>query len=148
MLQRITEAMKEAMKAGDKPRLSAIRMLRAALKEQEIAAGRPLEEDEVVRVIGRLIKQRKDAAEQYRKGGRDDLADKELFEAEVLAQWLPRQLDDRELAAAVDRACTELGADSIRAMGRVMGRLQQELAGRADMRRVSELVKARLTGGD
>ena len=144
MLQQITEAMKQAMKAKDKPRLSAIRMFRAALKEKEIAQGEPLDDAAVIQVATRMVKQRKDAAAQYADAGRNDLAEKELFEAEVVSQWLPRQMSADEIAAAVAEACTALSASSMRDMGKVMGLLQKQLAGRADMARVSAAVKQQL----
>ncbi len=144
MLQQIAEAMKQAMKAKDKARLSAIRMFRAALKEQEIAQGKPLDDAAIVQVAARMVKQRKDAAAQYADAGRNDLAEKELFEAEVVGQWLPRQLSAAEIADAVAEACRALSASSMRDMGKVMGWLQKRLAGRADMAQVSAAVKQRL----
>ncbi|MDX8409358.1 MAG: GatB/YqeY domain-containing protein [Mariprofundales bacterium] len=146
MIQQIIDAMKQAMKAGDKPRLSAIRMFRAALKDKEIAAGHALSDDEVVQVGTRLVKQRKDAATQYQEAARDDLADKELFEVEVISQWLPQPMDMAEIVAAVERACSQTGASSMRDMGKVMALLQKALAGRAEMTQVSALVKERLAG--
>ncbi len=147
MMQQIAEAMKSAMKAGDKPRLSAIRMFRSALKEKEIELGHDLRDDEVIQVAVRLVKQRKDAALQYRDAGRNDLADKELFEAEVIGTWLPRQMSDREIQSAVEEVCQRISASSMKEMGKVMGALQKELAGRADMRQVSAAVKQRLMNG-
>ena len=146
MIQQITDAMKQAMKAGDKPRLSAIRMFRAALKDQEIAAGHALSDDEVVQVGTRLVKQRKDAATKYQEAGRDDLAASEQFEVSVIAQWLPQPMDRDEMVAAVEDACSEMHASSMRDMGKVMGMLQKNLAGRAEMAQVSALVKERLAG--
>jgi len=146
MIEQITQAMKAAMKAHDKPRLSAIRMFRAALKDREIALGRPLAEADVVAVGTKLVKQRKDAAEQYLNAGREDLAQGEMFEIEVLSEWLPQAADAAEIAQTIDAACAQLGAASMRDMGRVMGLLQQQLAGRADMAQVSAAVKAKLAG--
>ncbi|MDQ6950292.1 MAG: GatB/YqeY domain-containing protein [Mariprofundales bacterium] len=146
MIQQITDAMKQAMKAGDKPRLSAIRMFRAALKDREIAIGHALTDEDVVAVGTRLVKQRKDAAVQYQKAEREDLAAGELFEVGVISQWLPQAMADTEVAQAVVAACGALSATSMRDMGKVMGVLQKQLAGRADMTRVSALVKEHLAG--
>jgi len=144
MLQQITEAMKTAMKAKDKPRLSAIRMFRAALKDKEIAQGKPLNDAAVIQVATRMVKQRKDAAAQYAEADRMDLAEKELFEVEVISQWLPQQLSREEVASAVAEACAAVSASSMRDMGKVMGVLQKQLVGRADMSQVSAVVKQQL----
>jgi len=146
MQQQITEAMKQAMRSRDKPRLSTIRMFRAALKDREIALGQPLDDGAVIQVATRMVKQRNDAASQFADAGRADLAEKELFEVEVISQWLPQQLAADAIATAVAEACATLAASSMRDMGKVMGLLQKELAGRADMSLVSAAVKQQLGG--
>lgn len=146
MLQQITDDMKAAMKSGDKQKLAAIRMFRAALKDKEIELGTALTEEDVVAVAGRLIKQRKDAANQYAEAGRDDLAEKELAEVTVLEAYMPEQLSDDDLADLVKQAIAESGAEGMRDMGKVMGILNARAKGRADMGKVSALVKQLLQG--
>ncbi|MDQ6979577.1 MAG: GatB/YqeY domain-containing protein [Mariprofundaceae bacterium] len=143
MLNQITADMKEAMKAGDKPRLNVIRMLRAALKDKEIAAGEALSTDDVIAVVGRLIKQRKDSATQYSDADRQDLADKELAEIEVLNVYMPAQMDEAAITQAVSEAIAASGASGMKDMGKVMGQLKA-LQGQADMGLVSAQVKALL----
>ncbi len=145
MLQRLVEDMKQAMKAGDKVRLSTIRMLRAAIKDREIELGYPLNEEEAVAVFNRLVKQRREAAKQYAEAGRDDLAEAELAELAVIEGYLPEQLSDAELEALVDSVIAETGAASMRDMGRVMAALKARAAGRADMGKLSGMVKSRLS---
>lgn len=145
MLKKLLEDMKEAMKAGDKPRLSAIRMLRAAVKDKEIELGHGLDDVEATAVFSRLVKQRLDAAKQYTDAGREDLARGELAEVEVIRAYLPEPLAEHELKAIVDTAIAEIGADSLRDMGKVMAIVKDKAEGRADMGKVSALVKARLT---
>jgi hypothetical protein len=146
LMQQITEEMKQAMKSGDKQKLAAIRMLRAAVKDAEIEVGHALTDDEVVTVVSKLIKQRRDAASQYAEAGRDDLRDKELAEVAVLEVYLPEQLSEEELAGLVAAAVAESGASSMRDMGNVMGVLRPKVQGRADMGQVSAMVKAALQG--
>lgn len=144
MLKQLTEDMKTAMKAGDKARLSCIRMLRAAIKEKEIELGRTPDETEVLAVLAKLVKQRNDAARQYSEAGRDDLKAQELAEAAVIQTYLPEPLSDEELAAMVEQAVNEAGATSMREMGKVMGLVKAKAEGRADMAKISALVKSRL----
>ncbi len=144
MLKQLVEDMKAAMKAGDKARLSAISMLRAAIKDREIELGHALSDDEAMAVFSRLVKQRRDAARQYADAGRDDLAASELAEVEVIQAYLPEPLSDEELAQLVESAIAETGASSMRDMGRVMGIVKARAAGRADMGKLSGLVKAKL----
>jgi len=145
MLKQLLEDMKAAMKSGDKPRLSAIRMLRAAVKDKEIELGHGLDEVEATAVFARLVKQRLDAARQYTDAGREDLAANELAEAEIIKAYLPEPLAEHELVAMVEGAIAESGADSIRDMGKVMAIVKDKAAGGADMGKLSALVKARLT---
>jgi len=143
MLNQITADMKEAMKAGDKPRLNVIRMLRAALKDKEIETGQALSTDDVIAVVGKLIKQRKDSATQYSEADRQDLADKELAEIEVLDVYMPEQMDEAAITQAVSAAIAASGANGMKDMGKVMGQLKA-LQGKADMGLVSAQVKALL----
>lgn len=145
MQNQLNDDMKAAMKAKDKLRLSAIRMLRAAVKEKEIELGRGLDESECIAVFSRLLKQRRDAAGQYADAGRPDLQEKELAEAEIIQAYLPEQLGDDELAAMVSRAIADTSAAGMRDMGKVMAAVREKAQGRADMGKLSALVKASLT---
>jgi uncharacterized protein YqeY len=143
---RITDDMKAAMRARDAERLSAIRMLLAAIKQREVDERIVADDPLVLATVEKLIKQRRDAIAQFEAGGRDDLVAKESAELKVLAAYLPQQMSEAEIAAAVEAAVAESGASGAAAMGKVMALLKQRLAGRADMGRVSALVKARLAG--
>ena len=145
--EQIVEDMKNAMRAHDAPRLSAIRMLLAAVKQREVDDKADPTDEMIHGVIGKLVKQRRDSVAQYLKGGRQDLADKESFEIEVLSAYLPRQMTDDEIRKVVAEAVAAAGATDMSAMGRVMGIVKGKTAGRADMGRVSALVRAALTAG-
>ncbi len=147
LVERITADMKAAMKAGDRARLSAIRMLRAAIKDREIELGHALSDEEAFALMARLVKQRREAARQYQGAGRDELAARENAEAEIYQAYLPAQLADDELMPLVDRAIADMGAAGMRDMGRVMAALRPKVQGRADMGRLSAMVKARLSAG-
>ena len=138
---KIEADMKDALKTGAKDKLSTLRMLSAALKNKQIEKRRPLTEDEVLETVRSLMKQRKDSIEQFTKGGRQDLADKEQAEVVVLEAYLPAQMSREELEAMVKTAVAESGAQGAKDMGKVMKVLVPMLAGRADGRLVSELVK-------
>ena len=144
MLDQLTDDMKAAMKARDKPLLSAIRMLRAAMKDKEIEVGHELDEAEGLAVVSRLLKQRKDSARQYADAGRIDLTAAELAEVEILQAYLPEQLNENDIAAIVDQAIIASGATSMRDMGKVMAIAKGQAQGCADMGKLSALVKARL----
>jgi len=146
MLQQITDDMKQAMRDKNKVKLGVIRMLRAALKDYEIKIGKDLSPEDVIAVVSKAIKQRKDAATQYTEAERADLAEKELAEIECLQVYLPKQLSDDEVAEAVQLAVSESGATSMRDMGSVMGILRPKLDGRTDMGVASALVKEALQG--
>jgi hypothetical protein len=146
LTEQITDEMKQAMKAGDKLKLGAIRMLRAALKDKEIELSSALSEEDVIAVVGRMIKQRKDAANQYSEAGRDDLAAKELEEVRVYEVYMPAQLSEEEVTAIVCEAVASSGAEGMRDMGKVMGVIRPKLQGKADMGMVSALVKQQLQG--
>jgi len=142
--QQITEDMKNAMRARDTTRLSAIRLLLAAMKQREVDERIELDDAAVVAIVERLLKQRKDSFSQYQAAGRHDLADQEAFEIEVLTAYMPQQLAAEEIAGLVRQAVAETGAAGPRDMGKVMAWLKPKLAGRADMNSVSGLVKSAL----
>jgi uncharacterized protein YqeY len=144
--ERITEDMKTAMRARDTARLSALRLLLAALKQREVDERKTLSDADVVAVIEKMLKQRRDSIEQFEAAKRQDLADAEKFEVSVLQAYMPQALSDADLQAAVAQAIQDSGATGPQDMGKVMGVLKPALAGRADMGKVSALVKARLAG--
>lgn len=141
---RISEDMKVAMKARDSVRLGAIRLLLAALKQKEVDERVELDDAAVVAVVEKLTKQRKDSVTQYEAAGRQELADAEKFEIEVLAAYLPEKMAADDVAAVVAAAIAETGALGPADMGKLMAVLKPRLAGRADMAEVSKLVKAKL----
>lgn len=141
----ITNDMKAAMKGGDKPRLGVIRLILAAIKQQEVDNRIELDDTQVLVVLDKMLKQRKDSLEQYQNAGRQDLADQESFEIDVIKGYLPAQLSEAEIDSAIAAAIAESGAASVRDMGKVMGLLKPKLQGRADMGQVSGLIKQRLS---
>ncbi len=141
----LTTAMKEAMKAKDSLRLNTIRQVKSAIKNKEIEAGSALDDQGVIAMISTLVKQRRESAQVYREGGRDDLAEKEDQELLILQDFLPAQLSEDEIKALIEEAVAETGAASMREMGKVMKIVSAKTLGRADGRVVSELVKARLS---
>lgn len=141
----LTSAMKDAMRAKDKLRLGTIRMAQAAVKQKEIDDRVELTDADVLSILTKLVKQRDDAAAQYRDADRLDLAETEEAEAEILKTFLPSPLTNDELAALIDQAVTETGASSMAQMGAVMGWLKPKVTGRADMGRLSGQIKARLS---
>ena len=142
----ITEDMKTAMRAKDAPRLSSIRLLLAALKQREVDERIELTDTDVLAIIEKMIKQRRDSIEQFEKGARQDLADKEQFEITVLQGYMPAAMSAAEVDAAVTDAISSSGAKLMADMGKVMALLKPRLAGRADMGKVSALVKTKLSG--
>ena len=144
LTQQITDDMKTAMKAKDSVALGAIRMLRAAIKDKEIGLGKTADDADVIAVVGKLIKQRKDAASQYADAGRPELAEKENAEITVLEAYLPEQMSDDEITALVADAVAATGATSMKDMGAVMAIVREKAAGSADMGKVSAAVKAAL----
>ncbi|WP_026686262.1 GatB/YqeY domain-containing protein [Azovibrio restrictus] len=141
---RITEDMKTAMKAKETVRLGAIRLLLAAIKQKEVDEQIELDETGIVAVIEKMTKQRKDSLSQYEAAGRTDLAEVERAEITVLAAYLPEKMGEAEINAAIDAAAAATGAASAADMGKLMGVLKPQLAGKADMALVSKLVKAKL----
>lgn len=134
------------MRARDAARVSALRLLLAALQQREVDERVQLGDAEVVAVVERLIKQRRESIAQFEKAGRSDLVEAEKFELRVLSGYLPQQLGDAEIAQAVEAALAESGASGSKDMGKVMALLKSRLAGRADMAKVSTLVKSKLSG--
>ena len=143
---RLTEDMKQALKAGDKSRLSVVRMALAAIKQREVDDRVELDHGEIVGVIEKMIKQRRESASQYRSGNREDLAKKEEGEVEVLSNYLPEPLSDAEIEALIGQAIEVSGAQTLRDMGKVMGQIKVKAQGRVDMGQVGERVKALLGG--
>ena len=141
----LSEDMKSAMRAKDSEKLATIRLINAAIKQREVDERIELGDDQVLSVIEKMIKQRKDSITQFEAGGRQDLADKEKSEITVLAAYMPAQMSEAELQAEVAAAVTQAGASGPQDMGKVMAVLKPKLAGRADMTAVSALVKAALT---
>ena len=136
--------MKQAMRSGDKARLGVIRMALAAIQQREVDERIELDDAAVLGVIEKMIKQRRESVEQYRAGGREDLAEKEAAEVELLTGYLPEPLTAAELDALIEAAIAGTGATSMKDMGRVMAQLRAEAQGRADMAALSAQVKARL----
>ena len=141
---RITEDVKTAMKAGDKARVSTLRLLTAEMKQREVVDAVELTDAVVIAAIEKMIKQRRDSENQYRNGNRPELADKEAAEITVLAAYLPQQLSEAEVTALIGQAIAETGAAGAKDMGKVMAWLKPKVAGRADMGKLSGLIKAKL----
>jgi uncharacterized protein YqeY len=145
--ERINEEIKAAMRAGETRKRDAIRLLLAAIKQKEVDERIVLDDAAIVAVIDKMLKQRRDSITQYEAAGRNDLADAEKYEAELLTTYMPAGLSADEIAAEVAAAIAATSAAGPGDMGKVMGLLKPKLAGRADMTEVSKLVKARLAGG-
>ena len=143
---KLTSDMKEAMKSGDKTRLSVVRMLRAELKNAQIAAGEPLSEEQEQKVVASYAKKRREAREQCLQIGREDLAEKEKLEHSITMSYLPAQLDEAELKSIIEKAIEETGAQGPKDMGRVMKAAIAVVGGRAEGSTVSGLVKKMLSG--
>lgn len=142
--QQITEDMKTAMRAKEAPRLAAIRLLLAAMKQREVDERIELSDEQIVTVIEKMLKQRRDSISQYEAAGRQDLADVEKFEVSVLQAYMPQPLSDAEVEALVAAAVVSSGAAGVKDMGKVMAAVKPQVAGRADMGKVSALIKAKL----
>ena len=147
---RLNTSVKQAMRDKDSARLSTLRLINAAIKDRDIAARGDGNEDgvgddEVLGILGKMVKQRRDTAKTYEEGGRLDLAERELSEIGVIEEFLPRKLSDDEVKDAVDAAVSETGASSIRDMGRVMGALKSKYTGQMDFGAVGGMVKDRLS---
>jgi len=142
---RINDDVKVAMKAKDKPRLGVLRLITAAIKQREVDERITLDDDQVLAVLEKMIKQRKDSIAQYEKAGRDELAQQEAFEIGIIQAYLPEQLSDAEIDGLIAEAISSSGAASMKDMGKVMGLLKPQLAGRADMGQVSQIIKKQLS---
>ena len=145
--QQLTEDMKAAMRGGDKHKLGVIRLMLAAVKQREVDERVELDDAQVLAVLEKMLKQRKDSISQYVAAGREDLAEVERAEITVIEAYLPSKLSEAELDALIEAAIAETGASSARDMGKVVGVVKAKAAGRADMGDVSKLVKQRLSGG-
>lgn len=143
---KIADDMKTAMKAREAQRLSGIRLLLAAIKQREVDERKELSDAEVISVLEKMIKQRRDSIEQFLAAGRQDLVDRETYELNLLSGYLPKQLTDEQVVQEVSEAITQTGAKGAADMGKVMSALKARLSGRADMGKVSAVVKAKLAG--
>jgi uncharacterized protein YqeY len=142
--QKILDDMKAAMKAGDRPRLGVIRLIQAAIKQREVDERIELDDEQVLAVLDKMVKQRRDSVTQYEQAGRTELADQEKFEIGICQEYLPAALGDDEIAALLEQAIAETGAASMKDMGKVMGWLKPKLQGRADIGAVGAQVKQKL----
>jgi len=142
--QSLTDAMKAAMKGGDKPRLGVVRLVLAAIKQIEVDERVELDDDRVLAVLDKMVKQRRESISQYTDAGRTDLAEQEEYEISVLKDFLPEALSDNEIDQMISKAVEDTGAASIKDMGKVMGILKPQMQGRADMGAVSGKIKAQL----
>ncbi len=142
--QRLTDEMKAAMKGGDKKRLGVIRLVLSAIKQIEVDERIELDDDRIIAVLDKMTKQRRESASQYKDAGRDDLLEQEIYEIEILKDYLPSALSDEEIESMINDAISSTGASSIKDMGKVMGQLKPKMQGRADMGSVSGKIKARL----
>ena len=141
----LQDEMKAAMKSGDKPRLGIIRLILAAIKQREVDERIELDDAQVLAVLDKMVKQRRDSVEQFEKAGRTELADQEKFEIGVIQEYLPAQLGEDEISTLITEAIAATGAQSMKDMGKVMGILKPKLQGRADMGAVSGLIKQNLS---
>jgi len=144
--QQLTDDMKAAMKGGDKPRLAVIRLINAAIKQREVDERVEMDDEQVLAILDKMVKQRRDSITQYEQAGRTELADQEQFEIGVIQEYLPAALSETEIAALVDEAIAASDASGMQAMGKIMGTLKPKLQGRADIGAVSALVKQKLAG--
>ncbi len=142
--QQLSADMKQAMRDKDKPRLGGVRLALAAIKQREVDERTELDDAQVLAVLDKMVKQRRDAVRQYEEAGRQDLADQEAYEISVLQTYLPEALSETELDALIDEAIAASGASSMKEMGKAMGILKPRVQGRADMGAVSAKLKARL----
>ncbi len=142
--QQLTADMKQAMRDKDKPRLGVVRLALAAIKQREVDERVELDDTQVLAVLDKMVKQRRDSVRQFEEAGRQDLADQESFEITVLQTYLPEALGDNELDVLIDEAIATSGASSMKEMGKAMGILKPKVQGRADMGAVSAKLKARL----
>ena len=145
--ERITDDMKAAMRSGEKERLGVIRMITSAIKQREVDERISLDDTQVLSVLEKMVKQRKESLVQFQAGNRQDLVDKEAAEITLLQGYLPSQLSDPEIDALIKDAIAATGAASIKDMGKVMGLIKGKAQGRADLGKVGAIIKAKLSGG-
>lgn len=143
--QRIQDNVKAAMKAKDKARLGTLRLITAAIKQREVDERIELDDSQVLAILDKMIKQRRDSIKQYESAGRQELADQEKSEIIIIEDYLPAGLSEEEIASMIETALQEVGATGIQDMGKVMGKLKPQMQGRADMGKVSALIKQKLT---
>ena len=143
--QTIQNEMKAAMKAGDKRRLGVIRLIMAAIKQREVDERIELDDTQVLAVLDKMVKQRRDSIAQYEKAGREELAEQEAYEVGICQTYMPEELSEAEVEALIEQALAETGAASMKEMGKVMGWLKPKLQGRADMGAVSGLIRQKLS---
>ena len=141
---RIQEDVKQAMRAHERERLAALRLLTAAIKQKEVDERIELDDEQVLAVLDKMAKQRRESLDQFRQAGRDDLAAKEQYELDLIQTYLPEPLSEQELTGLIQSTIAEVGATSIRDMGSVMNALRGQVQGRADMKAVSQAVKEQL----
>ncbi|OGT88401.1 MAG: glutamyl-tRNA amidotransferase [Gammaproteobacteria bacterium RIFOXYA12_FULL_61_12] len=144
--QRILDEVKTAMKAGVKQRLATLRLITAAIKQREVDERIELNDQQVLEVLDKMVKQRRESISQYEQAGRQDLADQEKFEIGILQEYLPEPLSAGEIAALIEEAVVAVGASSVKDMGKVMGLLKPRMQGRADMGQIGVLIKQKLNG--
>jgi len=142
---KIQDDVKQAMRARDRDRLGTLRLVTAAMKQKEVDERIELNDEQVLAILDKMVKQRRESLDQYEKAGRTDLAEKEQFELAVIQEYLPEQLSDEELNQIIKSVITEQGASSARDMGPVMNALRSQVQGRADMKAVSQAVKEQLS---
>lgn len=142
----LNEAMKAALRGGDKRRLGVLRLALAAIKQKEVDERVEVEDADVLAILDKMVKQRRESAAQYEEAGRADLYEQEVYEVEVLTEFMPQPLSEDEISALINEAISESGANGMQDMGKVMGLLQPKARGRADMKAVSAAVRARLSG--
>jgi len=143
--ERLKNDLKEAMKSKDNFKRDVVRFLMSAIKQVEVDERRELSDEDIQKIIQKSVKQREDAANQYKEGGREDLYEKELKEAEILKSYLPKQLSDEELKAIIKETIKEVGASSMKDMGKVMGAVIKKTVGKADGKRINAIVKELLS---
>ena len=141
----ITEDMKSSMRAGDNAKRDALRLILAAIKQQEVDTRKPLEDAQVLGLLDKMLKQRRESISQFRSAGRNDLIAQEQFEMDVIEAYMPTRLSDSEINSLIEDVIASTGASSLKDMGKVMGKLKSQLVGRADMAEVSGKVKTLLT---
>ncbi len=141
---KLRDEMKATMRSGDKPRLGVVRLVLAAIKQREVDERIELNDDQVLLVLDKMVKQRRESLAQYQQAGRDDLATQEEYEIGVLQDFLPEALSEEEISAMISEAVEQTGARSIRDMGKVMGIIKPKMQGRADMSAVSAVIKQQL----